>query len=104
MIVLKITDERSERIIEIAKTLVRERLVLDVNVNFNVQRLEFKDYEYTTSTIVEFSAKTKALLFNTIDNRIRELYPDDPPEIYSLPIVNMDWEHTKYVRGYLQQV
>lgn len=39
--------------------------------------------------------KTKALLFNTIDELLKEKYKDNMPVIYSLPIVNMDWEQSK---------
>ena len=39
--------------------------------------------------------KTKALLFNVIDQLLKEKYPHKMPIIYSLPIVHMDWEQSK---------
>ena len=36
--------------------------------------------------------KTKALLFNTIDELLREKYPNNMPTLFSIPIVHMDWE------------
>lgn len=38
--------------------------------------------------------QTKALLFNKIDAMIRKEFIEDLPLIYSLAIVNMDWEQT----------
>ena len=38
--------------------------------------------------------KTKSLLFNYIDERLREKYPNNMPVLYSLAIVNMDWEQS----------
>jgi hypothetical protein len=43
-------------------------------------------------------AKTKALLFNTVDQALIDKYPDNVPSIYSTPILNMDWDQTNDLR------
>ncbi len=41
------------------------------------------------------TGKTKALLFNSIDEIIKKHYPDNPPVLYATPIVQMEWEQSR---------
>ena len=44
-------------------------------------------------------AQTKGLLFDKIDRRLRGLYKQNMPVLYSVPIVNMDWEQADLLKA-----
>ena len=41
------------------------------------------------------TAVTKSLLFETIDLRLRAQYPNHMPEVFSTPIIHIDWDLAK---------
>ena len=92
MILLHICGQDQDQIEEIARVLLSENLIMDVNLNVASQRFELSGETFKRSSWVQLTGKTKSLLFSTIDDRITELFPDNLPEIYSLPIVDMDWD------------
>ena len=104
MIVLRITDPDTSKIEKIATLLLKERLALDIEIRQDVERYTYKRQKLTSNKIAVLEAKTKALLFTAIDKRIHEEFPEDPPDVYSLPIVNMSWERTQYLKRVLKSV
>ena len=40
---------------------------------------------------------TRAVLYDRVNQRIRELYPYDMPILYAVPIVSMDWEQNEHL-------
>ncbi|MEH0158412.1 divalent cation tolerance protein CutA [Limibacter armeniacum] len=94
MIQLNVTCYQKEQANMIASFLLENKLVISVNM-MEVKRFEKKDGEVISLTAYKLIGKTKALLFDKIDKQLRELYPDNVPELYSVAIVNMDWEQTE---------
>jgi len=104
MISIRISGKNESQIVDIAKTLLIEKLVIDVNLNRGVERLELNENSVVTSTVCLLTAKTKGLLFPKIDTLIREKYSESLPEIYSLPIIHMDWDQAKSLKAEVIQV
>lgn len=92
MIFLRIVSKSERKITEIAETLLRENLVIDVNIKRGVERAVLVNDKLTTTKICLLTAKTKAVLFDTIDQLLNDLYPNNLPEVYALPIMQMDWK------------
>lgn len=93
MIVIHIVAKGEKQAVEIVDFLVENKLILNaVMIEKAVVRSKNQEGELESITQTLIMGKTKALLFNTIDQDLREKYPSDMPVLYSVPIVNMDWE------------
>lgn len=92
MIQLSVCSTDLSQIEEIAVLLLKERLIVSVRIYSEMRLLELEKGEIKETKTFQLTGKTKALLFPAIDQKLRELYADNIPEIYSLAIVNMDWE------------
>ena len=104
MVLLRVIGKDEVTIHEIAQLLLREELVLDVNIKEGVKRAELRNGKYLTTTVHLMTAKTKGLLFPAIDKLLVEKYGDKMPELYSLPIVNMDWDQVHQLTDQLRQI
>lgn len=95
MILIHVITPDSNQALEIADFLIREKLILNPLIQKNkMGRSMTADGNFVSSPQTLLIGKTKALLFTTIDKRLREKYPDNMPILYALPIVYMDWEQT----------
>lgn len=92
MIQLSVCSSDLRQIEEIARLLLKERLIVSVRIYSEMRLLTLEKGEIKEAKTYQLTGKTKALLFPAIDKRIRERFADNIPEIYSLAIVNMDWE------------
>jgi uncharacterized protein involved in tolerance to divalent cations len=93
MILLHIITDDKDQAVEIADFLMKEKLMLSATILENISgRRRTLDDEIQSVKQTLVIGKTKALLFNTIDEHLRKKYKENMPIIYSLPIVNMDWE------------
>jgi len=93
MILIHIVTKEEDQAIEIVDFLMEEKLILDAVMMEKVMRREKNKngiIESVSETLI--LGKTKALLFNDIDHILREKYKETMPVLYSIPIVNMDWE------------
>ena len=98
MIFLRISCEKETAIERIAEALLKERLVIDVNVKRNIERWCLNEEgSILKKTVSLLTCKSKGLLFKRIDERIVELTEGLHMEIYSVPIVHMDWEDTQHL-------
>ena len=98
MIFLRIVSKSESKIEEIAKLLLSEKLAIDVNIKRHVERAELVNGELTCTRITLLTAKTKSLLFDSIDKRLNEEYPYHMPEIYAMPIMQMDWKQANELK------
>lgn len=94
MILLHVISKTETQALEIAGSLVQEKLIFDAVVLRDATVLERAPVGegMRTSQQVLLMGKTKSLLFVQIDSTLRERYPDDLPVIYAVPIAGMDWE------------
>lgn len=95
MIFLRILSKTEAQIEATAKLLLQQRLVLDVNLKRHIDRIELVDDVLVTLRVYLLTAKTKASLFPAIDKLLLDNFAADMPEVYSLPIVHMDWEQAQ---------
>ena len=98
MIFLRISGNNEQTIERIGEFLLKEKLLIDLNVKRNIERWVLFGDEIVKEKISLLTAKTKAVLFDEIDDLIRKHYPNDRLEIYSLPIVHMDWEDAQHIK------
>lgn len=95
MILLHIISPDHQQIKDISDYLSQKKLILNPIIIENAQsrKLDEADGKTVTSTShYLLIGKTKGLLFNEIDLKLREKYPSNMPILYSLPITHMDWE------------
>ena len=105
MVFLRISSKSEAKIEKIVEILLKEKLAINLNIKRNIERLEYINEEVRSTKIYLITGNTRGLLFNTIDNRlIEEFGVDNMPEIYSLPIVHMDWEQAKQLPRDLREV
>ncbi|MCG8308685.1 MAG: hypothetical protein MI975_14930 [Cytophagales bacterium] len=93
MILLHVIANQEKQAIEVADFLMEQKLILDAVILEKVtvrERLKKGVFETFQNTMV--MGKTKALLFPQIDRKLRKKYPENMPLLYSVPIVDMNWE------------
>lgn len=105
MISLTIITKTFEQGDEIIRLLLKERLVIEGTIQKNIScfRLDNKNNVVKSDSSL-LLCTTKALLFTKIDTLLRERYKDSMVVVYSVPIVNMDWEQSKILIEETQNV
>ena len=99
MIFIRVSGNNESTIERIGVFLLKKKLLIDLNVKRNIERWVLFNDEIVKESITLLTAKTKAVLFDEIDTLIRKHYPNDRLEIYSMPIVHMDWDDAKHLRN-----
>jgi len=93
MVLLHIVSNDENQANEIVDFLTKDKLILEAVILEKVKvRRRNAARELDTFNQIMIMAKTKALLFNHIADLLKKKYPSNMPSIYSLPIVNMDWD------------
>ena len=105
MVLIHIIAKDIDQARSASEVLIQEDLVLNV-VTYKTVQVSRKNDQGQIETVdqVFLMAQTKALLFNTIDQRLRTLFGEDMPMLYSVPIVNMDWEQANYLVEHIARV
>ncbi|MFT4695079.1 MAG: hypothetical protein ACI8RY_000233 [Urechidicola sp.] len=91
MIVIHIIAESKTIADKISDYLIENRLILKPYIINNNQE----------SIII---GRTKALLFEKINQEIKDLNFKTPPIIYSMPVLHMDWDEVSKLQTVLEQV
>jgi uncharacterized protein involved in tolerance to divalent cations len=104
MIQLIIASKSEKQLEEIAEYLLENHLVTSIDFHKNILRKEFENGTINNYTIHYIAGKTKSLLFNEIDLRIRDLYKNNIPEVFSQPIINMDWELANKLKSEIEKI
>lgn len=93
MVLLHIISHDRQQASQIVDLLVEKNLVLTA---VTLQEVAVKEKEpngeMETTTQILIIGRTKGILFNTIETCLREAFPTNEPVIYSMPIVNMNWQ------------
>lgn len=93
MVLLHIITDDENQANEIVDFLTLKKLILEaVMLEKVVVRKRDVNNKACHEKQIMIMAKTKALLFNHIDELLQKKYPKKMPVLYSLPIVNMDWD------------
>jgi uncharacterized protein involved in tolerance to divalent cations len=95
MILLHIISDDEEQAIEIANFLIEKDIILDATLleKVSIRKKINNQIESMNKTLI--MGKTKAILFDVINELLKEKYKENMLVIYSLPIVFMDWEESK---------
>lgn len=105
MILVHISIRKKKDAKAIAQLLLAENLIFTANISSKKIYEKNPDTDEIVSkkqTII--TGKTKALLFNTINQLLRENYPNDMPMVYAVPIIYMDAEQTQLLRNQTAKV
>jgi uncharacterized protein involved in tolerance to divalent cations len=93
---LTIISNTSEQASEIAHLLLSESLVIEAVLIENTKCLRLNENKEVVEKIsTTINCTTKALLFEQIDSLLKAHYDKEMPVLYSVPIINMDWEQSK---------
>ncbi len=93
MILLHVIAKNEKQAEEISDFLLMKNFVLDTFIVRGIMKRPGEANLTLSESSFLVIAKTRALLFKKIDQAIHKKYASDPPIVYSLPIVNMDWDH-----------
>ena len=104
MIQLVIASKSEKQLDEIAVYLLKNHLVISIDFHKTIRRIEFENEKIKKYNIHYITGKTKSLLFQEIDHKLRDKYADNIPEIFSHPIVNMDWQLANKLKSGIEKV
>ena len=97
MIYLRISSKSEEKINQVAEILLREKLAVKLNIARNIERLELQNDKVQSTKITRLNCLTKGLLYSEIENRLKEEFHGNMPDLFSLPVFHMDWDQKKYL-------
>jgi uncharacterized protein involved in tolerance to divalent cations len=93
MVLVHILTKNEKKANEIVDYLLSKKMIMDAILLEKVKvRKKSKVGLIQNESQIMIMAKTKALLFTSIDKLLRNKYQEEMPVIYSVPIVHMDWE------------
>ncbi|MCE2772757.1 MAG: divalent cation tolerance protein CutA [Bacteroidetes bacterium] len=98
MILMHISSPNQELLQQVAKLLLKENLVADVRFD-DIRRLSLQQENLVMVPRYLLACKTKALLFNTIVEYIREHITQELPEMYALPLVMCEKSQEELIRS-----
>lgn len=97
MVLVNILSNDVSQIEEITIKLLQLKLIATANIDHNRERIEMVNGQVQKRTVNLLTCTTKALLFESINNFLKQNYPDNLPELYSTAIVHMDWSLSKFL-------
>ncbi|PWJ43272.1 divalent cation tolerance protein CutA [Sediminitomix flava] len=92
MIVLHIVSDNQEQANEIITDLLQNKLIINAISSKIEEMTTDEEGEIVSKSKFLIMGKTKALLFEKIDTFLNKKYKENMPTLYSVPIVNMDWD------------
>ncbi|RDK83263.1 hypothetical protein [Marinirhabdus gelatinilytica] len=104
MMILQLIDENRDLLNEIADFLLEEQLIANAMIS---DKIIFKErIEDTIKECEKYILKgiSKSLLFNIINERLRNRYGEKAPLIYSEPIILIDHQQRDTILGRLKKV
>jgi len=104
MIQLVVTSKSEKQLEDIAEYLLKNHLIISIDFHQNIRRIEFENGEINNYNIHYITGLTKSLLFMEIDLKLRDMFKDNIPEIFSHPIINMDWELANKLKSEIEKI
>ena len=93
MVLLHILTENEKKANEIVDYLLSKKMIINAILLEKVKvRKKTKVGLIQNEEQIMIMAKTKALLFTSIDTLLKQKYREEMPVLYSVPIVHMDWD------------
>jgi uncharacterized protein involved in tolerance to divalent cations len=104
MVLVHILSNDITQIEEVTVKLLQLKLIATANIDRDRERIEIVNGQIQKRTVNLLTCTTKALLFETINNFLKENYPNNLPELYSTAIVHMDWTLSKFLAENTEKV
>jgi uncharacterized protein involved in tolerance to divalent cations len=104
MILLRISAPDEQVIEKAAQLLLTESLAIDLNLKRQAQRIVLEKGKLKSEPLFILTGKTKALLFSVIEKKFHDLFGNTMPELYSLPIVNMEWKQAEVLAEKIRKI
>ncbi len=104
MVLIHIICHDREQALEIVDFLIDEKLVLDAMVSEKLLFKKLTNGETESHDRILVMGSTKALLFKTINDRIRKRFKEAIPLLYAMPIIYMDENQTLELQTETQKV
>lgn len=104
MVLVNILSNDVSQIEEITVKLLQLKLIATANIDHNRERVEIVNGQVQKRTVNLLTCTTKALLFESINNFLKENYSHNLPELYSTAIVHMDWSLSKFLAESTEKV
>jgi uncharacterized protein involved in tolerance to divalent cations len=104
MVLLRVITSKEEQVETIVRMLLQEKLAVNVTVKHPITEYILDGDSLKPVTKYIIVAKTKSLLFPTIEKAMSTMFPKDTPEMYSLAIVHMDWSQTEKLSNEVKKV
>ena len=99
MILIHITSTSQEQIHEIVDWLSEEKLILHpIILEKVVLRSKNENGSFINEKQFLVMAKARALMFGKIEYLMKKKFKEEMPDLYSLPIVNMDWQKAELLK------
>jgi hypothetical protein len=91
MILLHFAFEDEQMLYKAAEKLLSENLVVDLTYDSSFNNLKLKDGKIVVESIYLMTGITKGLLYNKIEATLKEHLKAEILNLYSTPIIHMDW-------------
>lgn len=91
MILLHFAFEDEKMLFKAAEKLLSEKLVVDLTYDSSFNNLKLGEGKLSVESIYLMTGITKALLFNKIESTLKEHLNTKILNLYSTPIIHMDW-------------
>lgn len=101
MILCYTTTNNKEEAREIAKTLVREKLVACVNIIDNMESVYQWQGEVCVDKEFVLLLKTKKELFTSVESRIKELHSYETPCLFSIQVDQLEGNYYSWINSCL---
>jgi hypothetical protein len=95
MILLHFAFDNEQELQLAAQKLLVEKLAVDLTYDSSFNSLRLIDGKLQIAPVFLMTGITKALLFNKIENILKEHLEKKVLNLYSTPIVHMDWIKTE---------
>jgi hypothetical protein len=94
MMILQILSQKEAQVHEIADLLLKEELIANAMVGGEVQvKSKQKDGSIVATMHYRMQGISKSLLFQKINDRLKAIYKEKMPLLYSEPIILIDPTH-----------
>ena len=90
MVLIYVSMPVGKQAAEIAELLLKERLTNHVNIIQKIECMKYEEGSINKSAETILLIKAKALLYNQIQKRILELQLSPPPNIFSMPMTQIN--------------
>jgi uncharacterized protein involved in tolerance to divalent cations len=99
MVLIHILSDTREQALKCIEILLNKKLLLDASIS---EKTTFSKNETSgkleSTSNVLILGRTKALLFQSIDQELKKNYPNNLPSLYAVPIVYMNEDQSNEIR------